>query len=284
LQVIIYLGEMKMNCERFVRLVCVLLALVVAMMSAPVLAQEAGDADSDLAKKTQNPLADLISLPFQNNTNFNVGPKDKTQNTLNIQPVAPFNLNEDWNLITRTIAPLICMPEFTNEGSEFGLGDIQFTAFLSPLDSGRLTWGAGPVFRFPTATDERLGSDKWSAGPSAVFLGIEGPWVIGVLAQNVWSYAGSSSRESVNEFLLQYFINYNMPGGWYISSAPIITANWEADSGNRWTVPFGGGIGKIVRIGKMPVNVQCQAFYNVEKPSNGADWTLRLQMQLLFPK
>jgi hypothetical protein len=276
---------MKMKGERFVRLVCVLLALVAAVMTGPVLAQEeAADADSELAKKTQNPVADLISLPFQNNTNFNFGPKDKTQNTLNIQPVAPFNLDEDWNLITRTIAPLICMPEFTNEGSEFGLGDIQFTGFLSPRDSAGLIWGAGPVFRFPTATDARLGSDKWSAGPSAVFIGIEGPWVVGVLAQNVWSYAGSSSRQSVNEFLLQYFINYNMPGGWYISSAPIITANWKADSGDRWTVPFGGGAGKIVRIGKMPVNVSCQAFYNVEKPSNGADWTLRLQMQLIFPK
>jgi hypothetical protein len=180
------------------------------MMSAPVLSQEAADADSALAKKTQNPVADLISLPFQNNTNFNFGPKEKTQNTLNIQPVVPFNLNEDWNLITRTIAPLICMPEFTNEGSEFGLGDIQFTTFLSPRDSAGLIWGAGPVFKFPTATDTRLGSDKWSAGPSAVVLRIEGPWVAGVLVQNVWSYAGSSSRQSVNEFLLQYFINYNM--------------------------------------------------------------------------
>jgi hypothetical protein len=272
---------MKMKVKQFMRLLIVAALLVT---SGPVLAQEAADADSELAKKTQNPVADLISLPFQNNTNFNFGPKDKTQNILNIQPVVPLNLNEDWNLITRTIAPLICMPEFTNEGSDFGLGDIQFTTFLSPANPEGLIWGAGPVFRFPTATDERLGSEKWSAGPSAVFIGMEGPWVAGVLVQNVWSYAGSSSRESVNEFLLQYFINYNMPGGWYISSAPIITANWEADSGNRWTVPFGGGAGKIVRIGKMPVNVSCQAFYNVEKPQYGADWTLRLQMQLLFPK
>jgi hypothetical protein len=196
---------MKMKVKRFLGL---LIVAVLVVTSGPVLAQEEPDADSELAKKTQNPVADLISLPFQNNTNFNFGPKEKTQNTLNIQPVVPFNLDEDWNLITRTIAPLICMPEFTNEGSDFGLGDIQFTTFLSPANTEGLIWGAGPVFRFPTATDSRLGSDKWSAGPSAVVLKIEGPWVAGALVQNVWSYAGSSSRQSVNEFLLQYFISY----------------------------------------------------------------------------
>jgi hypothetical protein len=117
-----------------------------------------------------------------------------------------------------------------------------------------------------------------------VALTIRGPWVIGALASNLWSYAGDDDRESVNQFLMQYFINYNLPEGWYISSAPIITANWKADSGNKWTVPFGGGIGKIFRIGKQPMNAQVQAFYNAVKPDNGPDWTLRLQLQFLFPK
>ena len=115
-------------------------------------------------------------------------------------------------------------------------------------------------------------------------LKIQGPWVVGVLANNLWSYAGDDDREDVNQFLFQYFINYNLPQGWYISSAPIIIANWKADSGNQWTVPFGGGVGKIFRIGKQPVNAQAQAFYNVEKPDNAPDWTLRLQLQFLFPK
>jgi len=275
---------MKMNSERLVRLVCVLLTLVVVMMTGPVLAQEEADAESELAKKTQNPVADLISVPFQNNINFEVGPKGRTQNILNIQPVVPFHLNEEWNLITRTIAPLIYQPEFFDEGNEFGLGDIQFTAFLSPRDSDGLIWGAGPALRFDTATDDTLGQGKWSAGPSVVALKMEGPWVYGALVQNLWSYAGDSDRAHVNEFLLQPFINYNLPDGWYLSSSPIITANWKADSGNRWTVPIGGGIGKIMRFGKLPVNLSCQGFYNVESPSNGADWTLRLQLQLLFPK
>jgi hypothetical protein len=113
---------------------------------------------------------------------------------------------------------------------------------------------------------------------------MQGPWVYGALIQNLWSYAGDSDRAHVNEFLLQPFLNYNMEDGWYLSSAPIITANWKADSNDRWTIPLGGGVGKILRLGKMPVNVSCQAFYNVEKPRYAADWTLRLQLQLLFPK
>ncbi|MHC4154114.1 MAG: neuromedin U, partial [Planctomycetota bacterium] len=278
-------GEMKMNSERFVRLVCALLALVAVMLTGSVLAQEADDADSELAKKTQNPVADLISVPFQNNINFEVGDGGYTQNILNIQPVYPVHLDDQWNLITRTIVPVVHQPPLIpGTDRECGLGDIQFTAFLSPRDSGGLIWGTGPVFRFDTATDETLGQEKWSAGPSVVALKIEGPWVYGALVQNLWSYAGDSDRAHVNEFLLQPFINHNLPHGWYLSSSPIITCNWKADSGNRWTVPVGGGIGKIVRFGKLPVNLSCQGFYNVESPRNGADWTLRLQMQLLFPK
>jgi len=245
----------------------------------------AQDDEAALAKAAQNPVADLISLPFQNNTNFNVGPNDKTQNILNIQPVAPFKLSVDWNLITRTILPVIYQPELTpGYGREFGLGDINTTLFLSPAKPGKFMWGAGPILSFPTASDRVLGTDKWSAGPAFVGLTMKGPWVLGFLANNLWSYAGRDDRPDVSQFLLQYFINYNMPDGWYLTSAPIITANWKADSGNKWTVPFGGGVGKIFRIGKQPMNAQVQAFYNVEKPDNGPDWTLRFQLQFLFPK
>lgn len=248
-----------------------------------VRAEEEGTAD--LAKKTQNPVSDLISLPLQNNINFGVGPGDDVQNVLNIQPVIPLKLSEDWNLITRTIVPVIYQSELVRgTGSEFGLGDINTTLFLSPAKPGKVIWGVGPIFSFPTATDKVLGTDKWSAGPSAVALMIRGPWVVGALASNLWSYAGDDDRENVNQFLLQYFVNYNLPQGWYISSAPIITANWKADGGDVWTVPFGGGVGKIFRIGKQPMNAQVQAFYNVAKPDNGPDWTLRLQLQFLFPK
>ena len=262
-----------------------LLAAIVVLSLTAFHGDVRADDQAALAQAAQNPVANMISLPLQNNTNFGVGPGDDTQNILNIQPVIPVSLSDNWNLITRTIAPVIYQPEMVpGTGSEFGLGDINTTLFFSPAKPGKLIWGLGPAFSFPTATDDVLGTDKWSAGPSAVALTIHGPWVIGGLASNLWSYAGDDDRADVNQFLFQYFINYNMADGWYLSSAPIITANWEADSGNQWTIPFGGGVGKIFKIGKQAMNAQMQAFYNVEKPDGGADWTLRLQLQFLFPK
>lgn len=152
----------------------------------------------------------------------------------------------------------------------------------------------GPIFLFPTATDgplggiaedggESLGADKWGAGASFIGLMMPGKWVFGSLISNVWSFAGSGERD-INFFTWQYFINYNLPNGWYLTSAPIITANWEADSDNTWTIPFGGGIGKIFSVGKQPINSQLSAYYNVEKPEYGPDWQLRVLVQFLFPK
>ncbi len=237
---------------------------------------------AELARSAQNPVASMISLPFQNNTNFDVGPLEKTQNIMNIQPVWPFALNENWNVITRTILPVISQPAFTaRQDRENGLGDTVFTAFLSPRDSGRWIWGVGPALLLPTSTDDRLGAGEWGAGPSAVILTMRGPWVVGSLFSNVWSFTGDTE---VNLFTWQYFVNYNLDDGLYLTSAPIITANWEADSDNTWTIPFGGGVGKIFRIGKQPINSSISAYYNVEKPDFGAEWQMRLQVQFLFPK
>ncbi len=244
--------------------------------------------EGDLASAAQNPIADLISLPFQNNTNIDTGQLNYEQNVLNIQPVIPLHLNDDWNLITRTIIPVIYQPSlFSGDDHDFGLGDIQFSGFFSPTKTfGGWMLGGGPVMRLATATDERLGARKWAFGPTAVAILIEGPWVIGGLCQNVWSVAGSGDQ-NVNEFLVQPFVNYNIPdsGGWYLTTSPIITANWQADdSDDRWTVPVGGGVGRVFRIGDQPVNVSLQGFYNVEKPDALGDWTIRFQFQLLFPR
>jgi len=241
--------------------------------------------DSDLAKKTQNPISDLISLPLQNNTNFNVGPSNGTQNILNIQPVYPVSLNEDWNLITRTIVPVVSQPSsLTGDSREWGLGDTTFTAWMSPKDSGSLIWGVGATALLPTGDEDVGGQDKWGLGPSVVLLTIKGPWVVGSLFSQVWSTGGGGNND-VSLFTWQYFVNYNMNQGWYLTSAPIITANWEQKSSETWTVPFGGGVGKIFRVGKMPLNGQVSAYYNVASPDlTGADWQLRLQLQLLFPK
>ena len=260
----------------------ILLGLVLVCATPPVWAQHD---DAELAKKTQNPVADLISVPFQNNVNFGVGPHDDVQYILNIQPVIPFKLTEDWNLISRTIVPLIYQPELApGVGEVFGLGDIQESLFLSPAKPGKVIWGVGPIFQFPTATDDSLGQGKWGAGPTAVALTVHGPWVLGALVNNVWSFAGDSDRRDVNQMLRQPFVNYNLPDAWYVVTAPIITADWEADSDDRWTVPIGAGVGKIVRLGKLPVNAQASAYYNVIRPDNAAEWQLRIQIQLLFPR
>ena len=243
------------------------------------------DGEEALAQAVQNPVADLISLPLQNNTNFGFGPHDRTQNVLNIQPVIPISLGSNWNLITRTIMPVITQPDFFSEnGSTTGLGDINLSTFFSPAKPGKLIWGVGPAIILPTATDQSLGSGKWSAGPSAVGLTIQGPWVAGLLVSQVWSFAGQSDRADVSFFLAQYFVNYNMDDGWYLVSAPIITSNWEASSGNQWIVPFGAGAGKIFRIGKQPMNINMQAFYNAVKPDFGPDWQFRFQLQFMFLK
>ena len=287
------------------------------LISVAVNAGNATDAATDpepksaeeLAKETQNPVANLISVPFQNNFNFGIGPNDTTQWVLNVQPVIPISLNKDWNLITRTIVPIINQPSpgsvfpsafgpststmslqsvkpshAVGIPSAFGLGDINPTVFLSPANPGKLIWGVGPTMTFPTATEPLLGNGKWSAGPSLVLLTMPGHWVIGALANNQWSFAGWG-RKSVDAFLVQAFINYNFPHGWYVTTQPIITANWLAASDQRWTLPIGGGVGRLFKVGKQPINVQLQAFDNVVTPNRGGpDWQPRFQVQFLFPK
>jgi hypothetical protein len=260
--------------------------MIVAFLVAALTSFGYCQSEEELAKKTQNPVADLISVPFQNNTNFGLGPHDRVQNVLNIQPVIPINAGKV-NVITRTIAPAIYHPNLAAEsGGTFGLGDINATAFITPAAGGKVTWGAGPIFSFPTATDDVLGTKKWGVGPSAVVLAMPGRWTVGMLVNNVWSVAGDDNRADVNAMLVQYFANYNLPQGWYLVTAPIITANWEADDDDRWTVPFGAGVGKLHRFGKLPVNLSAHGYYNAVHAENlpYADWTARAQVQFLFPK
>lgn len=246
---------------------------------APSTAAASGEhSEDELAKKTQNPVSDLISVPFQNNTNF--GFAGGTQNVLNIQPVIPVGLGEDWLLINRAIFPITWQPELVpGQGSTFGLADTTYQAFFSPKGSEKFIWGAGPILLFPTATDDQLAfGGKFGAGPTAVALTMQGPWVIGALGSQVWSFDGD-----VNFTTLQPFVNYNIPGGWFLVTAPLITANWEVDAGNTWTVPVGGGFGKVVKLG-LPFNLSAQAYWNAVKPDIGPDWTLRLVVSVLLPR
>ncbi|MGA7980729.1 MAG: neuromedin U [Chromatiaceae bacterium] len=252
--------------------------------SAPAMAEMSAE---DLAKLAQNPVGNLISIPFQNNTNLHYGPEQGTQNILNIQPVIPVSINEDWNIITRTIVPVVWMPSLGPEiDSTSGIGDTVFTAFLSPAKPGKWIWGAGPVVQLPTNTSDELGNGNWGLGPSFVLLHIEhgDPWVYGALVNNVWSLTNDQHGGYYNNGLIQPFLNYNFKGGLYLTSAPILTVDWTADSDNRWTIPIGGGVGKIFHFGKLPVNTQLSAYYNAVTPDDGADWQIRAQVQLMFPK
>lgn len=241
--------------------------------------------DTDLARQSQNPVADLISVPFQNNTNLGLGQFDRTGNILNIQPVLPTPLSKDLLLINRVILPLAYQPELApGVGNSFGLGDIFYQGFLSPANTGDFSWGIGPAIALPTATDRGLGTGKWSIGPAAVGIWSVDRIVAGALINNVWSFAGAGDRQDVSVLTLQPFFNYNLNDGWFINTAPIVTANWQASAGNVWTVPIGGGFGRVFAIGRQPVSLSAAAFWNVVRPEGAADWTLRMQITLLFPK
>ncbi len=242
---------------------------------------------SDLAKQTQNPVADLISLPFQYNIFFGTGDKSKTKSTLLIEPVIPLHLNKEWTFIARPIIPLIDMPPLIDgQNRNQGLGNVQFEGFFTPKTKvfGDWTIGIGPTLEFPTNSgpDNRLGSDNWSAGPALLLMQSKGPWVFGGLLTQLWSYSGNDPE--VNTTSLQPFVNYNMKDGWYLHSDPTFTADWAADASQIWTIPIGGGIGKVVKIGKMPVNFRLAAYYFLQSPRSGSDWQLQFQIQFLFPE
>jgi len=232
------------------------------------------------AQEAQNPIANVISIPFQNNTYLDYGPYRRTSDVLVIQPVIPFSINEDWNVITRWVTPIASIPRVApTQGSKFGIGNLEPEFYFSPTHVGEVIWGVGPKLWLPTATDKALGLDKWGAGPTAVVLSIKGPWLFGVLANNVW--AGSSTQKA-NQLTINPFVNYNFPDGWYLSSSEIITSNWRAQSGQQWTVPLGGGFGRLFRVGPLPINARLEVLDNVVHPQGAPNWQIQLQIQLLF--
>jgi hypothetical protein len=253
--------------------------ILMFFISATLLnAQESAE---ELSKQAANPLADLMSFPFQNNLNMNYGEYNRNLNVLNIQPVIPLAQGK---IITRTIFPIVWIPDFASESGmhSSGLADIVLTAFYVPESKGAM-WGFGPVVELPTGGEKR-GTQKWSAGPSFVVLAQPGDWTFGALINNTWSFAGKSDRDNVNHMLLNLFIVRQLGDGWYVNSAPIITADWTADSEDRWIVPLGAGGGKLILIGgKLPLNLQTQLYYNVVRPDFGPEWQWRVQAQILLP-
>lgn len=257
----------------------------VALLALPV-AASAEESDADLAQELTNPVADLVTVPIQMNLDRNIGPaEDGTKLTTNIQPVIPFDIGENWNLITRTIVPVISQDDlFPGAGSQFGLGDINLSLFLSPkkpTDSG-LVWGAGPTILLPTATDSLLGAEKWGAGPAAVGLVLKGPWTVGMLANHIWSFAGDDDRPDISNTFMQPFVAYTWPSAWTASVQSETSYNWESE---QWSVPVNVALSKLVKVGKLPVSLQAGVGYWAESPDNGPEgFRFRLQANIVLPK
>lgn len=273
---------------------------------------------SDLAKKLQNPVAALISVPFQSNFDFGGGidlpsggssrflhrvlPRgparfasrlasfalrdepDRGQAfkyLLNVQPVIPITLNDEWNVISRTILPVVNQDDVLGVSSQGGLGDTLQSFFLSPQSTEPFIWGAGPVFLLPTATDDSLGAERWGMGPTGLILKQSGGWTCGILANHIWSFARDDGRKEVNATYLQPFLSHTFKTATTLKTSSESTYDWID---NQWTVPLIGGVGQVVRIGKLPVSLEVQGLYWVEKPDNAPDWGIRFTMTFLFPK
>lgn len=263
---------------------------VVALVGTAVLFMWAGQCfcqTSDLsekAKQLQNPLAIKTSITLQESIGFNIGPEKKTGNVVTLQPIIPIHITPDWNVLTQTTLQFISLPSVSPEqGHINGLGDATLYAVLSPNRTTEWLWGIGLVFQIPTHTSDILGTDKWGVGPAAVAVRTVGNWVYGGIINNTLSFAGPGNAPTINEFSLQYLVNYNFPSGWYLVRNGTITANWQASGGNQWTVPVGGGLGKVLTVHGRTMSLQLQGFYNAVVPENGPNWYVQMAFQYMFP-
>jgi hypothetical protein len=262
-------------------------AFALAAISSTSAAQQApagADDGAELAKKLSNPIASLISVPMKLNWDTGIGPAGADRSTFIVQPVIPFSLGNDWNLISRTIVPFIDAKSPVAGGNdESGLGDITQSLFFSPKapTSGGWIWGVGPVFLLRTATNNALGSEKWGAGPTAVMLKQDSGWTYGLLANHIWSFAGNDSRANVSSTFLQPFLSYTTKAATTFGVNTESTYDWK---NSQWTVPINLTVSQLVRFGKQPVSFQFGVRSYVDRPAGGPDWGLTFQVTFLFPK
>lgn len=236
----------------------------------------------ELVKLKQNPVSGLRQVSLDVTLSPNVPVTGGTEGSYSTQIVWPFSMGEDWKLISYTIIPVLQEPR--GKGSyDVGLGNTLINFFAAPAKpDGNFVWGAGPAILLPTHTDSTLGSDRLGLGPSTVFYYAEDQWGAGLVLQNIWSMGGNG-RDEVNAFDAQYFLNYNLPKGWFLYSNASITADWLSPSSDRWTIPVGGGIGKVFTIGKQSASAAIQSLYNAVRADDAPDWALNFQFSLLFP-
>jgi hypothetical protein len=278
---------MKTPSSTPARILCATLASSI-LASTRLFAQDAEasskDEAAELAKKLSNPVAALISVPFQNNFEFGGGPNDDGfRYLLNFQPVIPISLNTNWNLISRTILPIIKQHDLVNNGSQSGLGDITQSLFFSPKapTSSGWIWGAGPAFLIPTATEDLLGTEKLGLGPTAVVLKQEHGWTYGALANQIWSVAGNDSRQDISATFLQPFLSYTTKHQTTLTLNTESSYDWKNE---QWTVPINLMLAQLVKVGKMPVQFQVGVKYYADGPTSSPDWGIRFTVICLFPK
>jgi hypothetical protein len=245
---------------------------------------------ADLAKAAQNPVANMVSLPLQYNYYTGGGLGSTSEMILNVQPVLPLEINNEWLLISRTVVPFTSVPAplrltqtLIDTGRATGIADIQEQAYFTAAKPGTVTWGIGPIFSFPTATNNVVRTGQWGLGPTGVALMMPGPWVIGALVNNIWRVGGDNHGTTLNTFTVQPFINLNLPHAWAISTAPLMTSNWSAPRDQRWTVPLGGGVSKIAHIADQPMNFLLQYYHNVNRPRIAGRNSVRLEAAALWP-
>ena len=239
-----------------------------------------------MAKQLSNPIASLVSIPFQFNWENGVGPNNDVRYILNVQPVAPFKLSQKMVLIGRWIMPYVSQPALFPGGEPVsGYADIVASAFFSPVGTGSVTWGLGPVFGLPTTTNPLLGSGKYSAGPTFVILTQQGKVTLGFLGNHLWSFAstGDIERNDVSTTFLQPFFAYSLPKAVTLSLNAEATANWEANDGDEWTLPIKLSLSKVTKLGQFPLSVSGGVAVFVEKPEGGPDWKLQTAFTLILP-
>ena len=254
---------------------------VLLLVAAPAALAAQQGAEHSLAEKSQNPVSDLVSVPLQFNYFTGGGLGGRTLYNLNVQPVVPLPIGKSWNLIARTIVPYLNAPRLGN-GRSTGVGDILQQFFVTPAKARTIIWGAGPVLSFPTATNSLARTGDWGLGPAVVVLTMPKPFLVGVLATQVWTIAADSGGADLNLLSVQPFLNLNLARNWTISFSPIITADWQHDG--QWTVPLGLGVSNIAMIGKQPVSLGITYFNNVVRPTTKGSSELRFVTSFLFPK
>jgi hypothetical protein len=275
--------------RRRIKVIPVIASLsLLALLPTIALTQEPAPAASsegaDLSKKLANPISDLVSVPFQFNWEQDVGPQDDTRFVLNVQPVMPFALSKDLNLIARVIVPLVSQPPLFEGGTAtFGVSDVLTSFFFSPSRASSFTWGAGPVLGFPSTSEPTLGTGKWSVGPTVVGLKQSGPWTVGMLWNQVWSFAGNEDRQKVSQMFIQPFVARTTRSLWTITLQSEMTANWEAEN-DKWTVPINLLFAKLSSFGPFPASYQFGFGVFAAHPQTGPKWKVRGAIVILLPR